>query len=101
VTLRNKQHDGDLAQQVDVAAADTHGGAAGDNQGQIVTYPILPAAGNFEDGLTKRQSMLKKFKCPCKKNCISQFDSEAMLNQLVYYESLTPAEKDMVVLGVD
>jgi hypothetical protein len=48
---------------------------------------------------TKRQNYLSKFKCPCKSNCISKFNLDTLLGQLVYYESLTSAEKDMLVLG--
>ena len=51
----------------------------------------------LDPSMSKRQNVLKSFDCGCKADCLSQFDPDSLLNQLVYIEAMTPSEKDIVI----
>ena len=50
----------------------------------------------LDPSMSKRQNVLKSFDCGSKADCLSQFDGDSLLNQLVYIEAMTPSEKDIM-----
>ena len=61
--------------------------------------PSSPSGDTGDETISKRQNVLSTFRCKCATNCLTNFDISSLLDQMVFYESLTTSERDVMILS--